>query len=180
MRFYFVCVVGLCLVLISRTVQAADWSIDVVPESSGSGKQFISIHDPFYVVLTNATDHDLNVWKEWCSWGYFNLSFEFTGKNGQVFHVKKKDTGFTVNVPDGYVVKSGKHFVLGVTLKSQDWLGTENLDGPMSLKALYENTNAGYPGEKPKSSGDPKMDALIKSGWVGKVESDPIQVTITR
>jgi hypothetical protein len=180
MRFQIPSVVALFFVLSFRPAQAADWSIDIVPTSSDGGKQRINIYDPFYVVLTNVTDHDLSVWKERCSWGYFNLSFEFTGENGKVFRVKKKDVGFTVNFPDPYVVKGGRHFVRAVTLRSQDWLGTEKLEGPMTLRAIYENTNASYPGEKAKPSGDPRMDALISSCWVGKVESNPVPMVVTR
>jgi hypothetical protein len=89
MRFHLTWAVALVFALASLPVRAADWAIDVVPSDSGKEKKVISIYDPFCVVLTNVTDHDLTVWKEWCSWGYFNLTFEFTGKDGKVVQVKK-------------------------------------------------------------------------------------------
>jgi hypothetical protein len=181
MRFTFTSTIGLFLVLAFLPLKAKDWSLEVVPYSSAQGKQYIQVHDLFYVVLTNDTDHDLTVWKEWCSWGYFNLAFDFTGNDGKIVHVQKRgDQYWTKNSPDAYVVGAGKHFVLVVTLKPEDWLNTQNLDGPMVLKAIYENTNQAFPGKKPASTGNAGMDALIKSGWVGKVESDPIPVTVVR
>ena len=38
---------------------------------------------------------------------------------------------------------------LNVTFKSQDWIGKENLNGPMTLKAIYKNSNEACSGEKP-------------------------------
>jgi len=168
MRFHLTWAFALVFALVAIPVRAADWSIDVVPESSGKGGQFINLHVPFYVVLTNTTDHDLMVWKEWCSWGYFNLSFEFTDKDGKGIHVQKTGREWEKNFPDPFVVGAGKHYVLAVTLKAEDWEGTENLDGPMIMKAIYKNP-------KPNKSSE-----FIESAWAGQVESEPIQVTIER
>ena len=81
---------------------AADWSVDIVPESSrekdGLG---ISLWRTFHIVLTNTSDHNLMVWNEGGSWGYFNLSFEFASKDGKVVKVHKTPTYFTRNFPNG-------------------------------------------------------------------------------
>jgi hypothetical protein len=181
MRFNLTWAVALIFALVVLPVRASDWAIDVVPSDSGKEKKMISIYSPFCVVLTNVTDHNLIIWKEWCSWGYFNLTFEFTGKDGQAVQVRKKDRNWSKNFPAPYVVEAGKHFVLVVNLK-EDWQGTEKLDGPMTMKAIYKNTNEAFPGEKPNPQNKipDDMQKLIDTAWVGQVESEPMQVTIAR
>ena len=175
MRFHLTCAFALVFALVAIPVRAADWAIDVVLESPGKGRQFINLRLPFYVVLTNTTDHDLMVWKEWCSDGYFNLTFEFTGKDGKVVKVEKEGRAWDKNFPDGFVVNPGRHFVLSVTLSSIDdkstyrWVGTENLRGVMTMKAIYKNAYE-----------DPPAAELKIRAWIGQVESEPMQVTVER
>lgn len=188
MRPHFLQVIACLLVLVAFPVKAADWSIEVVPNASGgAGKQRISIWHPFYVVLTNITDHNLMVWDERCSWGYFNLSFEFTDKVGKSTKVEKLPIGFTVNFPAGFVVLPGRHYVIPVRLYSQDksdreWTNVGKLDGPMTVKAIYKCTNEAFPGVKPdpKNKEPDDWQKLIDSAWTGRVESEPLQVEIQR
>ena len=189
MRSRILWAVLLTMGLAFSCVKAAELSVDIVPESSGGkDKQGINIWRPFFVVLTNTSDHNLLVWNEECSWGYFNLSFEFTDKDGKVVQVGKTPTGFTVNFPNGYVVLPGRHFVLAVAFRNwdrkdiRDWSNTEKLDGTMTMKAIYKNTNEAFPGEKPNPQNKYSdiEQKLFDSAWVGRVESEPIQVAITR
>ena len=73
MRFHQTWVVVLVFGLAIQPVRATDWAIDVVPCVSAKEGKEIRINYPFYVVLSNVTDHDLTVWQEWCSWGYLSL-----------------------------------------------------------------------------------------------------------
>ena len=102
MRFHQTWLVALFFVLAAHFAMAADWSVDIVPESSrekdGLG---ISLWRTFHIVLTNTSDHNLMVWNEGGSWGYFNLSFEFASKDGKVVKVHKTPTYFTRNFPNG-------------------------------------------------------------------------------
>jgi hypothetical protein len=43
----------------------------------------------FHVVLTNRSNSDLSVWREWCSWGHDSLSFVITEPDGRSFELKK-------------------------------------------------------------------------------------------
>jgi hypothetical protein len=189
MRFRLIWAIFLTIGLTFSHVTAADLSVDIVPESSGGkDKQGINIWRTFFVILTNTSDHKLSVWNEECSWGYFNLSFEFTGKDGKVFRTSKNPIGFTVNFPSGYVVLPGKHFVLAVAFRNwvrkdiRDWSNTEKLDGTMTMKAIYKNTNEAFPGEKPNplNKYSDVEQKLFDSAWVGEAQSEPIQVTIER
>jgi hypothetical protein len=170
MRHNFIYLAVLLFASVFSQVQAADWAIDVVPENSRNNGQSIHIAHPFFVVLSNTTDHDLTIWKEWCSCGYFNLSFDFSGKDGKVTHVKKRNQYWTRNFPDPFIVGPGKRYVLEVDFKPDTWEGTEGLYGPMLLQAIYENTNSHKP------IGGP----AVPSAWLGRAVSESIQVTVER
>ena len=170
MRFYQTWLVALFFVLAAHFATASDCSVDIVPESSGGkDKQGINVWRTFHVVLANISSHDLMVWNEACSWGYFNLSFEFTNGAGKVVKVHKEPTGFTVNFPNGYVVSPEKHFVLAVKFLDPDrtdikeWSNTDDLVETMTMKAIYKNTNEAYPGEKtnPDDQFPPDMQKQI-------------------
>ncbi len=188
MRIRLIPILALSLLFSALSTKAADVSVEVVPSSSGGvDKQRISIWDTFYVILTNTSQRDLLVWQESCSWGYFNLSFEFTDKNGKTIKVQKLPVVFTKNSPNGFVILSGKHFVLPVVLFAKDknfreWTNVGELEGPMTVKAIYKCTNEAFPGEKPNPA-NKYSDVEQKEfdmAWVGQVESEPMQVTINR
>jgi hypothetical protein len=193
------------LLLIAFTflrLPAADLSVDIVPESSGGkNKQDINFWHSFYVVLTNNSGHSLVVWEDACSWGYFNLSFEFTDAKGRVIKVERDPReDFTMNAPMGYLLLPGRHFVFPIQFGDRDqkdisgWTHTDKLEWTMTVKAIYKNTNAPFPGQKPDTidrylkPGEPAILALlhqrqrdfIELAWIGRVESEPIKVTILR
>jgi hypothetical protein len=58
----------------------------------------------FYVVVTNTSESPVRLWREWCSWGYFNLSFVVTDERGKTTTVTKKPRGWDHNFPDGSIV----------------------------------------------------------------------------
>ena len=70
------------------------WTLRIVPTWSSPERGAIincaTKESYFYVVLTNTSQSDMSVWREWCSWGYFCLSFEITLPDGKTFHVKKR------------------------------------------------------------------------------------------
>lgn len=172
MRFCFAWPIALVSLLAIFPLRASDLSVEVVPEGSKTEGFTISLKVPFHVVLTNTGDHDLTLWKEWCSDGYFNLSFEFTSQDGKVIKVEKAGRDWAKNFPDGFVVKPGGHFVLPVTFSSNEpgayqWTGIESLQGVMTLKAIYKNASDFIPNGNP-----------IPKPWVGQVESKPMVVTI--
>ena len=57
---------------------AAEWDLQIVPTKVWQEKQDIDSQNKdsaWFVVLTNISKKDMSVWREWCSWGYFSLSF---------------------------------------------------------------------------------------------------------
>ena len=184
MRFHLTWAVVLVFALTALPVRVADWLLTAVPQTTGKDGQVLSLSSPFRVILTNATNHNLTVWKEWCSWGYFNLSFEFASKDGKIVKVAKDpNQTWTKNGPAGFVVLPGCTYTVTVRfLGKKEWTGVEGLHGVMSMKAIYKNTNEAFPGAKPNQQikYPDVLQKRIDSAWVGQVESEPIQVTIVR
>jgi hypothetical protein len=44
----------------------------------------------FPVIVTNTSDKQQRIWREWCSWGYFGLTFQFTDESGKKWVAEKK------------------------------------------------------------------------------------------
>jgi hypothetical protein len=58
--------------------QTATLAVRIVPtsyrEKTGRAIELRRPSEHFYVVVTNVSGEPIRLWKEWCSWGYFNLS----------------------------------------------------------------------------------------------------------
>jgi len=123
----------------------------------------------FHVIITNSSDKPLRLWKEWCSWGYYNLYFEATDKDGKKSHVKKMPRGWTKNFPDWITVFPGDHKVFEVTFDAT-WRGApvppKGKSHKINLKAVFE-------------IGEDK-DTKQNQVWTGKVSSPELPYTIYR
>jgi hypothetical protein len=189
MRFLLIGMLLFMVGMASVSLRAADLSIDIVPQTSGDdAKTSINPRHTFQFVLTNTSNHSLVIWNDACSWGYFNLSFEFAGANGHVIKVERASIDFTMNEPEGEVLPPGKHFVLLVTFRNWDvkddpnWVHTDGLKGKMAMKAIYKNTNAAFPGQKPSQKSEflDYQRKFFDLAWVGRIESKPVEVTFFR
>jgi len=128
----------------------------------GSGR--ISLFDAsrhFSVILTNVGKSPVRLWKDWCSWGYFNLSFEMTDQNGRRVIVSRKMKVWEKNFPAWTTVAAGDQMVIDVTFDPAIWRNPPALEGAkertISLRAIYEST-AG-------------KDANEHQIWTGKIAS---------
>ncbi len=75
-----------------------------------------SIRAHFNVVITNNTDKPINLWREWCSWGYYNLTFEALDANGKKHTIAKGPMSWTRNFPSSMTIPPRKHRVIDVYL----------------------------------------------------------------
>jgi hypothetical protein len=75
----------------------------------------------FYVVVTNISDKQLRLWREWSSWGYYNLSFVIKDDDGKTTVVKKGRQAWTRNFPDWTMIPPGDHLVFEVSFLSETW-----------------------------------------------------------
>jgi hypothetical protein len=185
MRLLFLCAFALVLLGTALPAAASDWLLTAVPQTEGKRGQVLDISRPFHVILTNATNHNLVVWKDWCSWGYFNLSFEFKGKDGKIIKVEK-DTrvGWTRNGPAEFVVLPGCAYTFTIDLLGSNtkWTNVLDLHGAMTMQAIYKNTNEAFTGAKPNPQNKfpADMQKLFDSAWIGQVKSQAIPVIISR
>lgn len=170
----------LCLLCISISLRADDWSLEIVPTDvshKGDTIRCDSATPAFFVILTNKSNHDLVIWKEWCSWGWFNLTFEVTRADGRGFTLQKGGRGWMFNTPDPYLVKPNCHYVWAVTLAKPDWEGFPKdwKDGELvTFRAIFEN-------KKDSAAGSDKVNNPLKlppEMWIGKVVSEPITVNL--
>lgn len=137
------------------------------------GKRSIEMHRPeahFHVVLKNISTHDVSLWREWCSWGYFNLIFEVTDSTGKTVVVKKKQRGWNKNFPDFATIDPNGHFVIDVTFDPEVWenapLPEKGKSHTVSMKAIYEIAESDH--------------AKESKVWIGRVVSEKKEYTIWR
>jgi hypothetical protein len=116
----------------------------------------------FPVVVRNESDAPLGVWREWCSWGWFQLTFVVTDASGESFVVRKKERGWRKNYPDAWRLAPGEPLVLTPRLSDGDvW---ENADRLAKLRDSAVTVQAVFTAE----AGE---DSRGQAVWSGRVES---------
>lgn len=95
-------------------------SVRIVPTSHRE-KTGRAIGGRFHVVVTNVSPRPIRLWRDWCSWGYFNLSFVGTERDGKAFTVKRKLRGWDKNYPDWMMIAPGDHMVHDVFFQDGTW-----------------------------------------------------------
>ena len=126
-----------------------------------NGKRTLSFSKGFPVVITNLSECSLGVWREWCSWGYYTVSFEARASDGRKVQFRKKGRAWTRNFPDRWMLAPEESLVRNVVLASDEWSGFEELrikEGtPLFLRVVLE-----VPADE---------ESKEKSVWSGKVVS---------
>jgi hypothetical protein len=124
----------------------------------------------FHVVVTNVSGNPIRVWREWCSWGYFTLSFQATDEAGKTTTVKKKDRGWDKNYPDWTTIPPGDHLVFEVSFDEATWqdppLPEQGKVRTVRLRAIFE-----VPADQ---------DTKASQIWTGKTLSPEDAYTIYR
>ena len=153
---------------------ADDWSVEIIPSGITKEAKIIvaDFNDPyFFVILTNKTDHILKVWKQWCSWGFFTLSFTVKQEDGNSFTLKRLNGAWTWNYPDATIVYPGKCFVLQATIAKKgsgvfEGFPPKFRDGKTTIQAHFTI----------------KEDAETKKHgvWTGSVSSVPESIDIKK
>jgi hypothetical protein len=96
----------------------------------------------FHVIIANTSDKPQRIWREWCSWGYYGLSFEFTDASGETWTAKKKPRDWTKNYPDFWTVGAHESLVLDVQIANTDtWEGFPRPQGvsqTFTMRAVFE------------------------------------------
>lgn len=137
-----------------------------------AGKQRqLEYHDEqsrFSVVLRNESREPQRVWREWCSWGYFALSFIAVTEDGKRHAVNKAQRDWGKNFPDFEELGPGEPIVREVFYGTAAWEGFPRDVKPagrtIQLQAIYTIA--------------PDEDSAKAKVWTGKVESPVIEVQL--
>lgn len=132
-------------------------------------RRVITIDQPFLVVLTNTSPKPLRVWRDWCSWGYQQLSFEITEHGGNTWIVTRKEHPFHKNYPDFWTLDANEPLVLSMTLSSDQWESKrDGVSGAgiaiTSLRGKAVTLRAIFAAEEDDQSREHKV-------WTGRVTS---------
>ena len=150
----------------------ADWRMEIVPSRNSVGKGPVLYAkkplDVFYVVLHNQSGKDLKLWREWCPWGYDNLSFVAELEDGGKVSLTRKPKKWGRAYPDAVLVKKGACYIYEVHLAGETWRGTGQLPNDKAVKLAVSFKVAETP------------ESLKKKVWVGAVKSKSVSVTIRK
>ena len=124
----------------------------------------------FHVIIENSSERQVNLWREWYSWGYFNLKFLMTDESGATWIAKKKEKEWEKNFPDFLSVDPSDKMVIDVTFDPDVWEnvlppGTEQ-STTVSMIAIYESEDS--------------EDARKRGIWSGRLVSDKRDYTLMR
>ena len=91
-----------------------------VPEQGALGKQLV-------VVITNTSQEPVNLWREWCSWGYFCVTLDAVNDAGHKVSIRKKPRGWSKNFPAPWTLRAGESTHRYVSLEGDPWLDGDQL-----------------------------------------------------
>jgi hypothetical protein len=145
-------------------------SVQIAPARAGRAIELVRPNDHFHVVLINRSPRSIRLWQEWCSWGYFALSFEARVEGGPVLKVTKKMRPWDKNFPAWFELSPGEAFLFEVGLEPSIWKDTP-LPPPgqmriVHLRAVFENRD--------------DADARKHGVWTGRVVSPEAEYIIKR
>lgn len=148
-----------------------DWRVEIVPSRHTEGKGAVLYAkkpiDVFYVVLHNQSGRDLRVWRDWCPWGYDNLSLTAEVDGGEKIQITRVPNKWSKTYPDAALVKAGKSYVYEVHLGGKTWVGADKItDKPFKLTVTFKVLKT--------------PESTEKNVWVGKAVSQPGTVTLRR
>jgi hypothetical protein len=174
MRSHSCWMTALLFVLLLLPIHAADWKIRMAEDAEGKVMTELSVKKPFWVILTNISDHDLVVlnFVNPVAQYAFHLNFQFQANDGK-FWVGIGSYSDSWNEMGPMTVKPMGSLAIAVDMTVGNWVGLSQLKGVMTVKVVYSNREA-VKWPEFKGSAVPPLPAP----WVGKIASEPITVWI--
>lgn len=174
-RWWLMLPLGLLLVLTSVYAAErgqADLSLTIaVPIHNGQRIIHVGREAPrFQVIIENLSEHQVNMWREQYSWGYFNLKFQITDEKGAMWIVKKEEKEWEKNFPSFVSVDSRDKMIIDVTFNPDIW---ENVLPPDTEKSTTVSIIAIYESERSE-------EARKKGVWSGRLVSEKRKYTLLR
>ncbi|MEO6846615.1 MAG: hypothetical protein ABI443_04350 [Chthoniobacterales bacterium] len=147
------------------------FTLEIVSSKSSKDPQIIALDKPvdFNVVLTNSSGKPQPIWDYAYSWGYQNISFEFTMSDGKKFLISKLPQGFTRNGQSTFLIPPGGHQEYVIRF-DKEWATTPDFtqkgETPVLLKAIYTVPN--------------DDDSSNFRVWAGRIESKEYKVLLSQ
>ncbi|WNJ17367.1 hypothetical protein [Pontibacter sp. G13] len=139
----------------------------IVPITDPSGEREISMarYPRIHAKLTNESRQPVRVWKDWNTWGYFNLKLFWIadGEQHPIERVSLKH--WDGDFPDFWTLPPGESVILEVDLRTAKWTGFPDLYGE-SIEATLHGTY--------QNIADPLASEF--DVWTGTLHADPIRV----
>ena len=158
--------------MVSVRIASTNFGMGSFPVNLNQVTIYPNAYAHFYVVMTNVSNKPLRLWSESYSWGYSNLSFQVTDKNGKITIIKREKLEWDKNVTSWIFLQPGDLRVLEVTLDPKIWQNVDALlpekfePKKVKIKAIFE-----IPEDR---------DAKECNVWTGKVYSPEQTYTIYR
>jgi hypothetical protein len=162
-----ICLLALAtgVTLMAKTASSAEQSLKLsvaIPESNGERSIVLDEGWHFHVILANASNKGVRIWKDSNSWGYAALSFELTDGSGKRSRLQKKEQDWRKNTPSFWDLASGESLVYDVYLSNGEWdgLAADMTGHTASMRAVLTI-------EEDEKSGEFGV-------WTGRVESSDL------
>jgi hypothetical protein len=117
---------------------------------------------PLRVIIENISDKPQGHFEEWNSWGYGNLTLEWTDASGKTGNVAKVPGSWDKNVPSTVILEPGEAIVREISFDSKLWHGWPTIAYGTKLRLKVTYRSAG------RSDSD---------GWTGEAEAREKTVT---
>ena len=121
-----------------------------VPEGYGQAKK------PLHVIIQNTGDKPQHHFEEWNSWGYGNLTIQWSDESGKTGTMTKISKGWDKNHPTTVTLQPGEALVREITFDPELWEG-----GPAIRQGMKLRLTVHYQSK-------PEKDVAV---WVGKSNS---------
>jgi len=124
-----------------------------------------------HVIIQNISQKPQGHFDEWNSWGYGNLTLQWTDAQGMKGTVTKVARGWDRNAPTTTLLQPGQVLVREISFDSKLWQGwpTINDQTKLTVKVTYHATSEP---RLPPAKGD-------EPGWTGSVTSKEQTILVT-
>jgi hypothetical protein len=159
--------VSLMVLIVCLGVSRTSSAVDLPPAQTSDVRVALAvvegqqdIHKPLHVIIENISGKPQQHFSEWNSWGYGNLSVQWTDTAGKTGVVKKVPGAWDRNGPATTVLQPGDSLVREISFDPKLWEGWPALTNgsKLSVKVTY------------RSTGEPQINGSGE-GWVGEVTS---------
>jgi hypothetical protein len=157
-----------------KSMPDGDLQVRIVPssfrEATGRAIELYRPSQHFHVVVTNVSKEPVRLWREWCSWGYFNVSFIATDESGKTVTMKKRPRGWDKNYPDWSIIPPGDHMIFEISLDDTTWQDAPLPENGQTRRVRMKVVYAVPVDPETKSHGI----------WTGEISSPEDEYTIYR